>query len=841
MKTILKSIVFFLAISFGQELMAQTVYKDAIYDSVVKTTHEYTITDGKSLKLDFYTAQQTVNSQRPLLVYVHGGGFAFGNRYSKGIENFANSYAKKGYAVASVSYRLQMKGKGFGCDIPKKEKIQVFEDASEDVSKAINYILKNNNQFNINKEKVVLSGTSAGAEAILHLAYVYDDKILPNDFKYAGIVSYMGALIDDKKITQKTAIPSLLMHGIKDPLVPYNVAAHHYCKKGTKGDLKLYGSRAIADRLKSLGKGYYLYSDEEKGHEIGTGTDDAVVSDFLYNDVVYDAQRQIEKLVKKKPINQQEFFTMIDSDIWFAPHANSSYPFKVGKKFPAVHFRNPEIVKKGLGGSYDLKVRWFDTDLNEVTAPTKVGRYAFYAVAKGKNGKVLRRAATAFCAPNDWAVWAEDISAMPSYMNVNGATQETWENHKTAIADYTGRIVFKSIMLEPESALLLSFLDEVQRHNLVPDAALTPITMDGDYHARLKQKVLEVEGKFTSLKAPEKGKGNAQTLQPLSTREAKKNQKFKAEMDALCNEWAENGEMPFDMLIAKDGKILFHDAFGNDLRGEFSTEKPTELASITKLYSGLLFAQFVDQGIIDADAKVGEFLPNFAKKGDKAITLRQCFVHTNGYEGHGSLGGVQNPWLDNSLAHWTSIGKPGTYHSYNGLGYNLAGKVMEVTQGKSVFRLFQEQLFKPLGLKNTKLDLDLAFSTQSTAYDIAVVAQMLLNKGKYGDVTFFSEKTFNKIMPVKLIDYFPNLNEKQKDMEWGLGIIKMLTKEKDENGKQRAILSDEIYGHGSATSSIFKVDFKNNIVIGQSRMGAGKKYGEYVKKMMLLIEKYHGK
>jgi len=592
----------------------------------------------------------------------------------------------------------------------------------------------------------------------------------------------------------------------------------------------------MTNMLKSLLLGLYLILTASS--KVSADTDDAV-SDFSSKDLAYSAQIQIEKLVKKDSISQQEFFIMIDSDMWFAPHANSSYPFKVGKKFPAVHFRNPEIVKKGLGGSYDLEIRWFDTDLNEVTAPTKAGRYAFYAVAKGKNGKILRRAATAFCTPNDWAVWAEDISAMPSYMNVNGATQETWENHKTAIADYTGRIVFKSIMLEPESALLLSFLDEVQQRNLVPDAALTPITMDGDYHARLKQKVLKVEGKFTTLKAPEKGKGNAPTLQPLSAREAKKNQKFKAEMDGLCKEWAANGEMPFDMLIAKDGKILFHDAFGSDLRGEFSTEKPTELASITKLYTGLLFAQFVDQGIIDVDAKVGDFLPNFAKNGDKAITLRQCFVHANGHEGHGSLGGVQNPWLDNSLANWTSIGKPGTYHSYNGLGYNLAGKVMEVTQGKSVFRLFQEQLFKPLGLKNTKLDLDLAFSTQSTAYDIAVVAQMLLNKGKYGEVTFFSEKTFNKLMPVKLIDYFPNLNEKQKNMEWGLGIIKMLTKEKDEDGKQRAILSDEIYGHGSATSSIFNVDFKNNIVIGQSRMGAGKMYDEYVKKMMLLIEKYH--
>ncbi len=64
----------------------------------------------------------------------------------------------------------------------------------------------------------------------------------------------------------------------------------------------------------------------------------------------------------------------------------------------------------------------------------------------------------------------------------------------------------------------------------------------------------------------------------------------------------------------------------------------------------------------------------------------------------------------------------------------------------------------------------------------------------------------------------------------------------DENADtKRAILSDKIIGHGSATSSILRVDPEHKIVFTQSRMNMGKHYEAYLTKAMLLIEKYYGK
>ena len=359
--------------------------------------------------------------------------------------------------------------------------------------------------------------------------------------------------------------------------------------------------------------------------------------------------------------------------------------------------------------------------------------------------------------------------------------------------------------------------------------------MDGDYHAKIKQKILNVENKYPQISAPKIVKDVAPTLTPLSAKEKKKNAQFEKEMSEICLEWAEIGGEPFDILIAKDAKILFHDAFGENLEGEFTTETPNEIASITKLITGLLFAQYVDQGIIQIDDYIGEYLPGFTVSGDSSLTFRHCFTHVNGMWGHTSWGGVQRPWLDNSCALYIPFTSVGTFHFYNGDGYNLAGKAMELISGKSIFRIMNEQVFQPLNLYNTYQDTDLAYGTKSTAHDIAVIAQMLLNRGKYGDLYFFSEETYKALLPVDLNNYFPGI----KDIKWGIGIVPMNNYQENEaTGKKRAIISESGLGHGSATSSILRVYPDKNIVIGSSRMNHGKDYEKYNEKMLLLIEKY---
>ncbi len=116
-----------------------------------------------TLLLDFYDAPTDKLITKPLVILVHDGGFVAGNRDGGGETDLSTSLAKKGYAVASISYQLTMKGEPFGCDCPAATKITTYVEAVEDVVKAIYYPTHYDHDFKVDPNKVILVGSSAGA------------------------------------------------------------------------------------------------------------------------------------------------------------------------------------------------------------------------------------------------------------------------------------------------------------------------------------------------------------------------------------------------------------------------------------------------------------------------------------------------------------------------------------------------------------------------------------------------------------------------------------------------------------------------------------------------------
>ncbi|CAM1373534.1 alpha/beta hydrolase [Tenacibaculum xiamenense] len=283
-----KNVFTFLLLISIEISVGQTLYKNQNYSEVNKTTHTYSSQGNKTLLLDFYKAKQNEQTT-PLIIYVHGGGFSGGKRDESEIVSFATKLAQYGYAVASVSYQLTMKGIGFGCNVNTDKKIEAINTASNDVNLAVKYILENNNKFKIDTTKIVLSGSSAGAETVLNMVYTYKDGVLSPDFSYAGVIGMAGAITTLSNINENSAIPTQLFHGTGDRLVPYNIAPHHYCTPDSSGYLMLFGSKAIAKRLSGLGTSYYLYTIEGGSHEWAslpiTQCFDEII-DFIYNDVL---------------------------------------------------------------------------------------------------------------------------------------------------------------------------------------------------------------------------------------------------------------------------------------------------------------------------------------------------------------------------------------------------------------------------------------------------------------------------------------------------------------------------------------------------------------------------
>ncbi len=241
---------------------------------IEKSTFEYASKDGEQLLLDIYQTVPSDEALRPTLIWVHGGGFSGGSRDGGMEVKLMETMAKSGYVSISISYRLLRKGTetGFSCDCPRADKMEVFKESAYDLWDAIYFMYSNKNKFKIDPEKIIVGGSSAGAEVVLNAVYMKDwlfewpskyDTIHP-----ALVWSQAGAVIDARYINTHNAIPALLFHGTTDQLVPYASAPHHYCSPDKAGYIWLDGARTVADKLKALEISYAFHTYEKAGHEI---------------------------------------------------------------------------------------------------------------------------------------------------------------------------------------------------------------------------------------------------------------------------------------------------------------------------------------------------------------------------------------------------------------------------------------------------------------------------------------------------------------------------------------------------------------------------------------------
>ncbi|WP_238160908.1 alpha/beta hydrolase fold domain-containing protein [Flavobacterium cupreum] len=170
-------------------------------------TVTYFQNDTLKLDLDLYLPEQTSNEKIPLILFAFGGGFSGGERISE--KEFGLFMAKNGYAVASISYSLYMKGKDFGCKGTLTEKIKAIQIGVSDMWQATSYLIENAGKYNLDTSKIFISGISAGAEIGFQAVY-WDYKLmnlyksnLPENFRYKGFIGGSGAIIDINLITKE--------------------------------------------------------------------------------------------------------------------------------------------------------------------------------------------------------------------------------------------------------------------------------------------------------------------------------------------------------------------------------------------------------------------------------------------------------------------------------------------------------------------------------------------------------------------------------------------------------------------------------------------------------------
>lgn len=235
----------------------------------VKTERVPFVERDSVLSMDIYTPTATQDSLRPCVVFVFGGGFIRGAKDEKENVAYCRALAERGYVSVAIDYRLGMKGVtkvGVFNYHPLENAIQM---AVEDLYAATNYLLENSDKLGIDTKRIVISGSSAGAITVLQADYELANqmeaaKVLPTDFRYAGVVSFAGAIFshEGKPDYKRNPAPTLMFHGMKDELVPY--------KKIQFGQLGFFGSNEIAKQMEKYEFSFYIYRYRDMGHEIAS-------------------------------------------------------------------------------------------------------------------------------------------------------------------------------------------------------------------------------------------------------------------------------------------------------------------------------------------------------------------------------------------------------------------------------------------------------------------------------------------------------------------------------------------------------------------------------------------
>lgn len=114
--------------------------------------------DANLLSLDIYHFGETT-PETPIVVYVHGGGWAIGDK-ANSITNKTNLFSSLNYLFVSVNYRLSPS------TISTDPNRVMFPTHNEDVADAVQWIYENIDTYGGDKNKIVLLGHSAGAHLV---------------------------------------------------------------------------------------------------------------------------------------------------------------------------------------------------------------------------------------------------------------------------------------------------------------------------------------------------------------------------------------------------------------------------------------------------------------------------------------------------------------------------------------------------------------------------------------------------------------------------------------------------------------------------------------------------
>jgi CubicO group peptidase (beta-lactamase class C family) len=290
-----------------------------------------------------------------------------------------------------------------------------------------------------------------------------------------------------------------------------------------------------------------------------------------------------------------------------------------------------------------------------------------------------------------------------------------------------------------------------------------------------------------------------------------------AMLENIINEAVKNKDFPgADILVARRGKVVFRKIYGHSQwipeQQPMKKSMIFDLASITKpVATATSIMILVERGKIRLWDKVKDYIPEFSAYVDEEgqthedARLWHLLTHTSGLPPYCDAQEVEDKFgapcpVDILVDHIGQLEKtnaPGTEFHYSCLGYISLARIVKIVTGQSIAEFSKENIFDPLGMTHTFYVPPEEFQTLcvptevidgiplvglvhdplarlqggisgnaglfSTADDLAVFAQMLLNLGQIG-----TNRILSPLTVARMTSIFPEVFFAGRSLGWDL-------------------------------------------------------------------------
>jgi CubicO group peptidase (beta-lactamase class C family) len=187
-------------------------------------------------------------------------------------------------------------------------------------------------------------------------------------------------------------------------------------------------------------------------------------------------------------------------------------------------------------------------------------------------------------------------------------------------------------------------------------------------------------------------------------------------IDAVIQAYNDLGQFNGSVLVAERGKVIYKKGFGLANREWNIPNKPNtkfRLGSITKQFTSTLILQLAEQGKIDIQGKLSDYLPYYRKDTGSQVTIHHLLTHSSGIPSYTSIPNFfeeisRDPYPVAEFVKKYCSGdfqfEPGSRYVYNNSGYFLLGAIIEEITGKTYEDVLDENIFHPLGMHDSGYD-----------------------------------------------------------------------------------------------------------------------------------------